>query len=266
MARDPRMLSALTVLPPPSGAHIQHDLVYRTDGDRVLELDVYRPPVVHATPVVFLVNGDAPEEIIATAKDWGVFRSYGEHLASRGLVGVPFNHRSSNRMDPTEVAADVRAAITFVRDRAGDLGVDADRIGIWVFSAGGPFGHAPFLQRRPDWLRCAAGFYTIWDLAPVRASLPWATDESVRRWSCLTALDTDTPGLPPLLLVRAGRDGAPLLEGTDTFVRRARERGVDLTVFDHPTGQHGFDTRDDDERSREIIGLTLDFFVRYLRD
>ncbi len=264
MALDPRVSGAPTVLAPPAGARVQRDLVYRTDGDRVLKLDVYRPSSRRgASPVVFLVNGDAPEEIIATAKDWGVFRSYGEHLAARGLAGVPFNHRSSNRLAPTEVAADVEAAIGFVRRRGGDLRIDVDRVGVWVFSAGGPFGLAPFLQRRPEWLRCAAGYYTIWDLAPLRASLPWATDESVRRWSCVTALDDATP-LPPLLLARAGRDHVALLEGTDTFVRKARERGVDLRVLDHPTGQHGFDTRDNDERSREIIRETLEFFVRHL--
>ncbi len=156
MALDPRVSGAPTVLAPPAGARVQRDLVYRTDGDRVLKLDVYRPSSRRgASPVVFLVNGDAPEEIIATAKDWGVFRSYGEHLAARGLAGVPFNHRSSNRLAPTEVAADVEAAIGFVRRRGGDLRIDVDRVGVWVFSAGGPFGLAPFLQRRPEWLRCA---------------------------------------------------------------------------------------------------------------
>jgi acetyl esterase/lipase len=267
MPLDPRLLTALTVLAPPTGARIQRDVIYRTDGARVLKLDVYRPPSdAHASPVVFLVNGDAPEETIADAKDWGVFRSYGEHLAARGMVGVPFNHRSSNRMEPVEVAADVEAAIACVRARAGEFGVDADRVGVWVFSAGGPFGLAPLLQRRPDWLRCAAGFYTIWDLAPLRARLPYATDESVRRWSCTTALEPDTPEVPPLLLARAGRDDDLLLEGADLFVNKARERGVDLTVLDHPGGQHGFDTRDDDERSRQIIRVTLDFFGRHLRD
>jgi acetyl esterase/lipase len=265
MALDPRALAAPTVLAPPTGARIARDLVYRTDGERRLMLDVYRPASGgRSNPVVFLVNGDAPEEIIATAKDWGVFRSYGEHLAARGIAGVPFNHRSSNRMEPTEVAKDVRAAIAFVRGRAAELGVDAHRVGIWVFSAGGPLGLAPFLQRRPDWLQCAAGFYTIWDLDPFRVRLPWATEESIRRWSSLTALDAETPDLPPLLLARAGHDSAGLLEGTDTFVRRARQRGVDLTVLDHPTGQHGFDTRDDDEPSREIIRETLEFFARHL--
>jgi acetyl esterase/lipase len=266
MAFDPRVLAAPTVLPPPAGAHVERDLVYRTDGDRVLKLDVYRPSSSRdANPVVFLVSGDAPEEIIATAKDWGVFRSYGEHLAARGIVGVSFNHRSANRLAPTEVASDVEAAIGFVRGRGGHLRIDVDRVGVWVFSAGGPFGLAPLLQRPPEWLRCAAGFYTIWDLAPLRANLPWATDESVRRWSCVTALETDSPDLPPLILARAGRDRAPLLEGTDTFVRKAHERGIDLRVLDHPTGQHGFGTRDDDERSREIIRETLEFFVRHLR-
>jgi acetyl esterase/lipase len=265
MALDPRVLAAPTVLAPPAGARVERDLVYRTDGDRVLKLDLYRPASSRgASPVVFLVNGDAPEEIIAAAKDWGVFRSYGEHLAARGIVGVPFNHRSGNRLAPTEVAADVQAAIGFVRRRGEDFGIDVNRVGVWVFSAGGPFGLAPLLQRRPEWLRCAAGFYTIWDLAPLRASLPWATDETVQRWSCVGALDAENPDLPPLFLARAGRDHAALLEGTDTFVRKAQQLGVNLTVLDHPTGQHGFDTRDDDERSREIIRETLEFFVRHL--
>ena len=265
MALDPPALAAPAVLAPPSGARVERDLVYRSDGDRVLKLDVYRPASPSgASPVVFLVNGDAPEEIIRTAKDWAVFRSYGEHLAARGLVGVPFNHRSSSRMEPTSVAQDVQAAIAFVRDNAEDFGVDPDRVGVWVFSAGGPFGLAPLLQRCPDWLRCAAGFYTIWDLAPLRASLPWATNESVQQWSCVTALDAKNPDLPPLLLARAGRDHPALLEGTDAFVLKARQRGIDLTVLDHPNGQHGFDTLDDDERSREIIRDTLKFFVRHL--
>ena len=265
MAFDPRAPAAPTVLPPPTGARVERDLVYRTDGDRLLKLDVYRPASIpSASPVVFLVNGDAPEEIIATAKDWGIYRSYGEHLAARGIVGVSFNHRSTNRMDPTEAANDVRAAISFVRAHSEDLGVDAGRIGVWAFSAGGPFGLAPLLQDPPDWLRAAAGFYTVWDLAPYRGRIASATDDYIRKWSCVTALESEPTDLPPLLLARAGRDSPALLEGTGTFVRRARERAIDITVLDHPTGRHGFDTLDDDDRSREIIGLALDFFVRHL--
>src|SRR5256886_10443477 len=159
MGLDPRVLAAPTVLAPPAGARVERDLVYRTDGGRELKLDVYQPPSDRgASPVVFLVNGDAPEEIIATAKDWGVFRSYGEHLAARGIVGVPFNHRSSNRLAPIEVAGDVQAAIGFVRDRSRDFRIDADRIGVWVFSAGAAIWLPPLLLQRPESAPRWAGF------------------------------------------------------------------------------------------------------------
>ena len=264
MAIDVRV--AATVLAPPSGARVARDIAYRSDGARSLRLDVYRPPeATRPLPVVFLVSGDGPEDVITHAKDWGVFRSYGEHLAASGLVGVTFDHGSSERGARTaEVAADVRAAIDSVRDRAENLGVASDRVGLWVFSAGGPFGLAPFLMRRPKWLSCAAGFYTIWDLGVFdrKGSLD---DDAVNEWSCVSALEGETLDLPPLLLVRAGLDAPKILEGTDAFVRRAREREVDLTVLDHPTGHHGFDIRDDDERSREIIRETLTFFVDHLR-
>lgn len=260
------MLEAPTVLAPPSGARVASDLIYRVDGERVLRLDAYRPAHGEGPwPVVFLVNGDAPEAVIGTAKDWGVYRSYGEHLAARGMVGVPFNHRSGAGGRTAEVAADVRAAIDFVRESAAGLGVDPMRVGVWVFSAGGPFGIAPLLQRRPDWLRCAAGFYTIWDLEPYRGRIQSLTDEAIRRWSPVTALESPAPDLPPLLIARAGRDSAQILEGTETFLRRARERGVDVALLDHLDGQHGFDIQDDNERSREIIAAALEFFESHLR-
>ena len=98
----------------------------------------------------------------------------------------------------------------------------------------------------------------------MRSGAKWLTDDAVRRWSCVTALDADAPDLPPVLVARAGHDRPALLLGTETFVRKARQKGVDLTFLDHPTGQHGFDSRDDDEHSRKIIVQTLEFFVRHL--
>src|SRR2546425_179032 len=247
--------TAPTVLAPPSGADVTRDLVYRVDGERALHLDVYRPALGDGPwPAVFLVSGDAPEEVISRAKDWGVYRSYGQHLAANGLVGVAFDHRSSERFTRTaDVAADVAAAIAYVRGRADEPGVDPERIGVWVFSAGGPFGIAPLLRERPPWLRCLAGFYTVWALAPLQPSEDRADDDTIRRWSAVTALERDPAGLPPILVARAGRDREPFLAGTDRFVERAREVGADVTILDHPTGQHGFDIRDDDDRSREII-------------
>lgn len=104
-----------------------------------------------------------------------------------------------------------------------------------------------------------SGFYTVWDLAPFRDLEAPPSEDAIRQWSCTRALDRDGP-LPPVLVVRAGKDGARLNAGTDAFVSRALARNLDVAIHNHGTGQHGFDIRDDDPRSRQIIEAALDFF------
>ena len=262
MADD--VLAKPTVLAPPSGARVLHDRVYRTDARGDLGLDVYRPASGPGPwPAVLLVNGDGPEAVITKAKDWGVYRSYGEHLASRGLVGIPFNHRSSQMVGRPEVASETNAAMEHVRTNARELGVDPERIGVWAFSAAGAFALAPLLRERPPYLRAIGGFYTVWDLAPFKSSggtfAP--NDEQVETWSAVRALGDSGAGLPPMYIAVAERDNAALVAGAETFISRARELGVELRVERHTSGQHGFDILDDDDRSREIIADALAFFA-----
>jgi len=236
--------------------------VYRTDAHGDLLLDVYLPADGKGPwPAVLLVNGDAEEPVIARAKDWGVYRSYGEHLAARGLVGVPFNHRSTRTVGRAEVAAEVTATLDHIRANAIDLQIDAARIGVWAFSAAGAFALAPLLRSRRTYVNAIAGFYTVWDLAAFQKLDPRLTDADIQEWSATVALGTRIAGLPPILVAIAGRDSPPFITGAEVFASRARELGVDVRVERHATGQHGFDIRDDDERSRELIRGALDFFV-----
>jgi len=259
----PDLFAAGTVLPAPTGARVTHNIAYFEDERGPLLLDAYLPSRPGGPwPAVLLVNGDAPEPIIAPAKDWGVYRSYGEHLAARGIVGLPFNHHSTEGGSRiAEVAREVAAAITYARSHADELEVDADRIGVWAFSAAGPFAVAPLLRERPAHLRALAVFYTIWDLTPFRDVDPPPSEAAITEWSAASALGDSAAGLPSVFVARAGRDGARLLAGTDRFLARALELGLDVQLHNHPTGQHGFDMRDDDARSREIIRVALDFFV-----
>jgi acetyl esterase/lipase len=261
------LFAAGTVLPAPEGARVLRDIVYFSDERGPLHLDAYRPAATTAMqPAVLLVNGDADEATIARAKDWAVFRSYGEHLAARGIVGVPFTHHSAELGQRyPEVALQVTAAIKYVRQHAVELEVDADRLGVWAFSAAGPFALAPLLRVRPAWLRAVAGFYTIWDLAPYR-DLPEPPSESrVEQWSATNALGSSADRLPPIFVARAGRDGPRFKASADLFVARALRLDADLEVHDHPTGQHAFDILDDDLRSRGIIVAALTFFAERLR-
>jgi acetyl esterase/lipase len=260
------LFAAMTVLPPPSGARVVRDLAYHTSADGPLLLDAYRPARPPGPrPGVLLVNGDADEATIARAKDWGVYRSYGEHLAARGLVGIPFNHRSTARGKRyAEVAQQIGAAIAYVRTRADELEVDADRLGVWAFSGAGPFAVAPLLRSRPQYVKALVGFYTIWDLSPYAEIEDPPSRETIDQWSVTNALRDSVHGLPPVLLARAGRDGPRVLDGTDRFIARARALGADLEVLDHPTGRHGFDILDADDTSRSIITSALAFLERRL--
>ena len=263
MAED--LFAMPTVLPPPVGARIRRDRTYRTDAHGDLLLDAYLPATGNGPwPAVLLINGDAEEPVIARAKDWGVYRSYGEHLAARGLVGVPFNHRSTRTVGRAEVAAEVTAALDHIRANANDLEIDTARIGVWAFSAAGSFALAGLLRTRPAYLKAIVGFYTVWDLSAFQKLDPGLTNADIQEWSATEALGTTIADLPPILVAIAGRDNPPFISGAESFVKRAADLGADIRVHRHPEGQHGFDVRDDDERSREIIREALDFFASTL--
>jgi len=48
-------------------------------------------------------------------------------------------------------------------------------------------------------------------------------------------------------------------------VRDALAQGVEIEVFNHARGRHGFDILDDNDRSREIIRATIEFLKAHLR-
>ena len=129
----------------------------------------------------------------------------------------------------------------------------------------GAFALAPLLRERPAHVRAIAGFYTIWDIAPFRGTTRSPlTDEAISLWSAVSALGSSSEGLPPMLVVVADRDDHALVTGAETFAARARDIGAQVRLERHATGQHGFDIRDDDGRSRELILDALAFFVSNL--
>jgi dienelactone hydrolase len=69
-----------------------------------------------------------------------------------------------------------------------------------------------------------------------------------------------------MFVAEAGQDRfAPgINDSIDRFVKEARARNVTLEFMIHPTGHHGFDTLDNDDRSKEIVRKTLDFLKTYL--
>jgi acetyl esterase/lipase len=181
------------------------------------------------------------------------------------MAGVTFNHRVGFP-DPNLVQgnADVVDAIAFVRGRAADFGIDPDRIALAAYSAGGPVLAAPIREPKP-YVRCLVAFYAFLDLRQSALHRKFLSEEQIRQFSPAVVLSESTGKLPPIFVARAGKDQIPDLQpGLDRFVAEALARNVALVLYNQPDGEHGFDNREGDPRSREIVREAVEFLRRNL--
>jgi acetyl esterase/lipase len=253
-----RMRVVLTV-PGMEAVRVRRELVYKTAVGQPLHLDVYSPAgEERLRPAVILIHG-GPIPMLG-ARKMGVFTSYGEILAASGFVAIAFDHRFLAAARLADAGADVADLVNHVRTNAGSLGVDPDHLALWAFSGGGQFLVRPLLER-PTWLRAVVAFYAILDLAQPSPPEGYGEigQEERQAFSAVRALGHDAHSLPPMLVARAGLDHPWINSGIDHFVQEALAKGAALDLLNHSEGRHGFDILDDDARTRQIIGRTLDF-------
>jgi acetyl esterase/lipase len=243
------------------------NLKYAKADDPNILMDVYLPPNLakaEKRPAVIFIHGGAKPEW--TAKDWGVYKTWGRLVAASGCVGVTFTHRLEYQSKSLENAAqDVRDAITYVRANADKLNTDKDRICLIAYSAGGPMlslamrGDTPFV-------RCLVGFYAFMDIRQSdyqKIEKP----ETVMEFSPITYLRKNANKIPPIFIARAGRDQIPTMnDSIDRFISEALAENIPLNFANHPQGVHGFDNQNDDERSREIIREAIEFIKIHLSE
>ncbi len=251
---------------------VKKDVLYKTVSGMELRYDLYYPRNFQpgdVRPAIIFIHGEAPPDILKDAKEWGQYVSWGQLAAASGLIAVTFTHRSSeffSKLD--DVASDVSALLDEVLSKAQGLGIDANRLGLWMASGGTPVGLGLLLRNAYPFVRCAAAFYGRMNLAPVRAKIPASvSDEMLRAYSPVYHLrQLDNPqSIPPLLIARAGRDGLRgVNESIDEFVAEALARNLHFELHNHPDGEHGFDILNDDDHSREIVRRTLAFFQEHL--
>ncbi len=241
---------------------VQKNLVYKKAGDLELQMDVYAPPDLkrgERRPAVVFVSGDAPWEILKDLKDWGVYVSYGQLAAAHGFVGVTFNHRSTERFTKIrDAASDVDDAIAYARGHADALGIDPDRICLWAYSAGGPFLRT-MLRDKPAFVRCIVGYYSMF--GPPQGTAP---EDVVREFTVANYLGQNPKSVPPLMVVRAGRDVPFINDSVDEFLREAVKQNLSMEFVNYVEGTHGFDVDVNTDRTREIIKRTLEFVKKHL--
>jgi acetyl esterase/lipase len=179
------------------------------------------------------------------------FDKEGEEVAawlnSIGVTGVVLKYRVPRRPEtprdaaPPQALMDAQRAISLVRSKAKDLGIDPKRIGMLGFSAGGhltawtatnfdrrsyePADEIDRVSCRPDF---AVLVYPAYLLAKGKDEL--ADDIRV------------TKETPPTFLAHAGNDGVKA-ENSIHFYLALKKAGVQGELHVYSTGGHGFGLR-----------------------
>jgi len=188
-------------------------------------------------------------------KDTAPYRSWARLLAASGLAAVTYSN--------VEPATDAGAILDYVREHAGELGIDPARCSLWASSGNVPnalavLGH---VTRFP--VRCAVLCYGYM----VDGDGATAVADAGRQFGFVvpeTSVDLIPPHVP-LLVARAGLDATPgLNDSIDRFVRCAESRALDVEIVEHPTGPHAFDVMDNSDVSRRVIRRILGFLREQL--
>jgi acetyl esterase/lipase len=245
---------------------VRTNLKYSSAEDPNLLMDVYLPAQSkngEKMPVVFFIHGGAGSQF--KAKDWGIYKSWGRLTAASGMVAVTFTHRLGYpKTLLQEGASDVQSALNYFRNNAEKFNADKDRVCLAAYSAGGPMLSAA-MSEKPAYVKCLVAFYAFMDVQQSDLHRQNETPETIKKLSPIIQLAKDAERLPPIFLARAGQDAIPTMnDSIDRFISEAIRQNAPLTAMNHPTGVHGFDNQNDDERSREIIRAAIDFMKFHL--
>jgi acetyl esterase/lipase len=107
------------------------DIVFAVVDGVPLTLDLYLPETEGPHPAVVLIHGGAWQ-----SGDKASHAGLGAEMAKWGYVGVAVNYRLAPDHTFPAPVADVQCSIAWVREHAGEYGIDPDRIALLGTSAG----------------------------------------------------------------------------------------------------------------------------------
>jgi acetyl esterase/lipase len=253
-------------LPGMDQVEIHRDIVYRTletpRGKVDLKMDVYVPPKAKSGetfPFVLLISGGGIEGAPYDWRDAGVYNSYGKILAASGMIGVSFSKRYARGVPGARNGIeDTDAAFAYLMHHVAEFHVDPSRQALWAFSAGGLVLSMALRQTVPT-KSAVLCFYCITDINPEGMSAEDADRARLYVSPLFHVQHRNGAHTPSVFVGRAGLDSPGLNNDLDQFVAAALKENLLVEVMNHPSGRHGFDILDDNDRSREIIRRALEF-------
>lgn len=268
MAQEDILLKPVVVPVPGSGEYKVHrNIKYRDTASGRTLADIFVPDAEGAVhpAVIFIHGGPIPDKSVS-AKDWGIYQSYGPLVTGAGLAGIVFNHRFNGLNDFKTPADDIRALVDFIRANAEKYSIDKDRICLWFFSGGGSF-IGRFLSEQPEWLKCIVIYYGVVDHTAWKEMTGAELTQSQQAdLNPVPVLESKPDRDPAFFIAEAGKDSPMINAGLKRFTEAAVKNGWKVEFWNHPEGPHTFDVLKDDKRSHEIILRTIDFLKTQLNN
>lgn len=231
-------------------ARLWRDIVFSAPDGKPLKLDVYQPLIPPAIgdkyPAIIVLHGGGWRN--GDKGDWFVPNS--RYLASQGYVVFDVQYRLSGRAKWPAPFEDVKQAVRWVRECAGEYRVDADRIALLGRSAGAHLAlMAGYVPDRDTAVKAVVSIYgpvtlQFENLAPESAitqlmggnyeQFPSAYDFA----SPVTHVNDD---LPPTLLIEGMMDTIVPTTHGDKLVSHLSLTNTPFALLRVPWGRHGFD-------------------------
>lgn len=247
--------------------NIQKNIVYTARDKEELLMDLYTPfgnDKNEKLPVVILIHGEAAS---VNFKETGQYISYGKLVAAYGFNAVTFNHKVlADGFNIEEVNNDIDALINCLIENADKLNIDKDKIAIWCFSGGVPFGLYAGMNDYFDYIKGIIAYYGFGDFTSLGEFLNFTIkDEELKKYSPINLINENSNKIPPLFIARAGLDSPIINESVDKFITEGLKNNLTIDIHNHSTGGHGFDLFNDDNRTYEIIAESLNFLRKHLK-
>lgn len=271
-------LSAVTARAQPPAPDIgdlraERDIVFGKGGDMDLLLDVYHPPE-GVTPkrmaIVHLFGGG----FFVGNKNAGYIINDARALGARGYTNISANYRlQSEGLWPAQIH-DTKAAIRWVRANADDLGIDADKIAVAGYSAGGMLslmagatnGMSEFEgmggnQDVSSDVQAAIGVYPLASAQTARGLFPQDLSEQALAEAMRAASPTShiSENHAPTIFVHGVNDTTVPLSSSIDYFNQLNELGVPAAMTAIQGAAHAFDNSALD--AVEVMAQSIDLFL-----
>jgi acetyl esterase/lipase len=241
----------------------RRDIDYWGDRIRAHRLDLYLPASgATGSPMMIYVHGGA--WILGDKREQG--RPMLHYLARNGWVCASVNYRLSPRADWPEAVFDVKRALAWFKDHAGELGGDPDRMVISGGSAGGHLAALvaltaddrslqPGFEDADTSVMACVPFYGVYDFTNSAGSFdPFFVrflEKTVMKqplsnnrpaFEAASPLFRLHPNAPPLLVVAGRNDTLVPVAEARRFVAEARRISHQPVCYvELPFAQHAFE-------------------------